>query len=77
MSHHGGHGYTVTRYVRATRRTRAEEIDSESGYKSLSTEKKLERVLAFIAVPGNGNAARQLARLQAQLQKEKTSQARK
>jgi hypothetical protein len=70
MSHHGGKGYPCTQQIRSERRERAEQVAQESGYSKLSTAEKLARVQAFIAVPGNGAAAKQLVRLEALLIKE-------
>jgi len=76
MSHHGGKGYPRTQQIRAERRDRAEQVAQESGYNKLSTAEKLSRVQAFIAVPGNGKAAKQIAKLEKQLAKEKASKQR-
>jgi len=70
LSHHGGKGYPCTQQIRAERRDRAEQVAQESGYSKLSTADKLARVQAFIAVPGNGAAAKQIAKLEALLIKE-------
>jgi len=71
MSHHGGKGYPHTAQIRSERRDRAIAVTAESGYSKLTTEEKLKRVLAFVSVPGNGKAEKQLAKLQLQLKKDK------
>lgn len=76
MAHHGGRGYPCTQQIRTERRERAEQIAQESGYSKLNTVEKLERVRSFIAVPGNGAAAKQLAKLEKQLAKENTPKQR-
>ena len=65
----------ITKQIRAERRERAEEVAKASGYALLSTKEKLERVLNFIMTPGNGEAKKQRARLEAQLIKEQATQA--
>lgn len=59
-----------TQQIRQERRARAEEVAVETGYSKLSNQQKLERVLTFIAIPGNGEAKKQRARLEALLRKE-------
>gem|GEM_PF-4288489 len=71
MAHKGGHGYPKTKKIREERREQAEALATETGYSKLTTQEKLERVLAFIAVPGNGAAKKQRARLEKLLSKEK------
>lgn len=70
MSHHGKHGYTKTKQIRLERHERALAVQKESGYATLSTQAKLDRVLSFIAVPGNGSASKEIAKLEATLKKE-------
>ncbi len=68
--------YTKTAAVRAVRRARADDVASASGYSALGTKQKLERILAWCAVPvalgerSRGESKRQVARLTALLQKE-------
>lgn len=71
MSHKGGHHKPKTQQIRLERRERAEKVAADSGYRDLSTEKKLERVLALVELGVLGKAAKQVARLQAQLKAEK------
>lgn len=70
MSHHGGRGYTKTKQIRSERRVLAEQVAAESGFSKLTTQQKLDQVRAFAAIPGNGNAAKQIKRLEALLLKE-------
>jgi hypothetical protein len=70
MAHKGGHHKPKTQAIRKERRERAEAVTNSSGYKKLSVQQKLERLLASIAVPGFGEAKKQRARLEALLRKE-------
>ena len=69
MAHKGGHHRPKTKQIKEERRKRAEAIQTESGYSELTTKDKLARVLELV-LSGNGNAARQRAKLEAQLVKE-------
>ena len=70
MSHHGKHGYTKTKQVRAVRAARADDIATASGYSKLTTQQKLDHVLAMIASGKYGFALRQKNRLEEQLKLE-------
>lgn len=70
MSHAGGHGYPRTQQIRKERRERADQVTAETGFSKLTTQQKLDRVLAYIAMPGHGEAKKQLSKLQATLVKE-------
>ena len=75
MAHKGGHGYPRTQQIRKERRERAEAVAAETGFSKLTTQQKLDRVLALVATPGCGEAKKQIARLTALLVKEQEKKA--